>query len=62
MLKRGFLANTTLATTYAYNHKIIQKYLKETDNVFAKIRYHLKNKSLVLKGKVKHTTFKRLNA
>ena len=30
--------------------------------VFAKIKYHLENKSLVLKGKVKHSTFKRLNS
>jgi len=62
MLNEGFLASTTVATTYAYNNKIINKYLKETNKVFAKIKYHLENKSLVLKGKVKHTTFKRLNS
>ncbi len=62
MLKVGFLANTTLATTYAYNDKIINRYLIETEKVFQKINYHLKNNSLVLKGEVKHSTFKRLNS
>jgi len=60
MLKVGFLANTTLATSYAHNNSIINKYLEETDKVFKKIFYHLKNNTLSIKGEVKHSSFKRL--
>ena len=60
MLKVGFLANTTLATSYAHNNSIISKYLEETDKIFKKIIYHLKNDTLSLKGEVKHSSFKRL--
>ena len=60
MLKAGFLANTVLATSYSYNNKIINLYLKEVDKVFKKIFNSLKRGKLNLKGSIKHSTFKRL--
>ena len=60
MLKKGFLAGAQVATSFAYNDKIINKYLKEVDNVFSKIQTCLKNGKFPLKGEIKHSTFKRL--
>ena len=60
MLKFGYLANNTLATTYAYNERIIDNYLMKVDKVFNKIRIKLKTKSLKLDGKIKHSTFRRI--
>ena len=60
MLKKGFLAGSQVATTYAYNDKIINKYLSQVDKVFKKINICLKKGKFPLKGKVKHSTFKRL--
>ena len=61
MLKKCFLANTTLATTYAYNRKIINKYFLAVDHVFKKISFLIKNKKKIpLLGPIKHDTFKRL--
>ena len=60
MLKKGFLAGSQVATTYAYNNKIINKYLNQVDKVFEKINICLKKGKFPLKGKVKHSTFKRL--
>ena len=60
MLKRGFLAGGQVATSYAYNNKIINKYLVETDKVFAQIQDCLKKGKFPLKGQIKHSTFRRL--
>ena len=60
MLKKGFLAGAQVATSYAYNHKIINKYLKSVDIVFRKINNCLKTGTFPLKGKIKHNTFRRL--
>ena len=60
MLKRGYLAGSQVATTSAYNKKIINKYLKEVDEVFGKIRFFLEKGKFPLKGEIKHSTFKRL--
>ena len=60
MLKKGFLAGAQVATSFAYNDKIINKYLKEGDNVFSKIQTCLRNGKFPLKGEIKHSTFKRL--
>jgi len=54
------LAGSQVATSYAYNKKIINKYLKEADNVFKKINLYLKIGKFPLKGNIKHSTFKRL--
>ncbi len=60
MLKKGFLAGSQVATSYAYNKKIINRYLKEVDSVFKKISLHLKKGKFPLQGNIKHSTFKRL--
>ena len=60
MLAKGFLANTTLTTSLSFNDKIIENYLNEVDKVFDKINHNLKNNSFLLKGDIKHSTFKRL--
>jgi len=60
MLKKGYLAGSQVATSYAYNKIIIKNYLKEVDLVFAKIKIFLDKGKFPLKGKVKHSTFKRL--
>ena len=60
MLKKGFLAGAQVATSYAYNNIIIEKYLKEVDLVFGKINKCLKNGKFPLKGDIKHSTFRRL--
>ena len=61
MLKIGFLAGGQVATTYAYNNKIIKKYLSAVEVVFKKIRNNLDRNNFKLVGPVKHSTFKRLN-
>ena len=60
MLKKGFLAGAQVATSYAYNEKIIKKYLKNVDIVFGKIHKCLETGKFPLKGQIKHSTFKRL--
>ena len=60
MLKKGFLAGPQVATSYAYNQKIITKYLKSVDFVFSKINKCLDTGKFPLKGEIKHSTFKRL--
>tara|TARA_B100000886_G_scaffold79024_1_gene51226 strand:- start:72 stop:1376 length:1305 start_codon:yes stop_codon:yes gene_type:complete len=60
MLRKGFLANTTIAISYSYNERIINKYLNTVDYVFKKIKVSLNKKKFILKGPIKHSTFKRL--
>jgi glutamate-1-semialdehyde 2,1-aminomutase len=60
MLKNGFLAGSQVSTTFAYNDKIINKYLNEVDKVFKKIKIYLGKKKFPLKGDIKHSTFRRL--
>ena len=62
MLEAGYLANTALATTYAYTDKIIDNYLSHTEKSFEKISNYVNKKDgkLPLKGPIKHTSFKRL--
>ena len=60
MLKKGFLANTTVTMTDAYNLKIIKKYLKVFSEVFKEIKKSLKKNKINLRYSVKHETFQRL--
>ena len=60
MLKRGYLAGSQVATSFAYNKIIIKNYLKAVDEVFYKIKIYLDKGKLPLKGEVKHSTFRRL--
>ena len=62
MLKRGFLSNSRLATTYAYSDNIIEQYAGACLEAFQIISKFLNKKgNISLKGPVKHDTFKRLN-
>ena len=47
-------------TQVKHNEKIINRYLNEVDKVFKKINLCLKRRKFPLKGKIKHSTFKRL--
>jgi glutamate-1-semialdehyde aminotransferase len=63
MLKKGFLAGSSLAATYAYTPEIIKKYLMATREVFKKIGSILRSRKDMIKflhGPVKHSGFKRL--
>lgn len=60
MLKRGFLASGGTATTFAYNERIIENYLKNVQEVFQQIQKLDCNVLSKLKGKIKHSTFNRL--
>jgi glutamate-1-semialdehyde 2,1-aminomutase len=60
MLKKGFLAGSQVATCYAYSNEIIDKYLKEVDKVFCKIKHCVNKGKFPLKGDIKHSTFRRL--
>ena len=60
MLKKGYLAGSQVSTSFAYNKIIINDYLKAVDKVFNRIKIFLDRGKFPLKGKVKHSTFKRL--
>jgi len=60
MLARGFLANSSTATTFAYSDEIIDNYINNVIQVFSKINELDYDIDKYLKGPVKHTTFARL--
>ena len=61
MLKRGYLANTTITICDSYNSKIIKNYLINFRKVFQIIKSHYKQgKEIKLKNPLKHNTFQRL--
>ena len=60
MLNKGYLAGSQVATSFAYNKIIINNYLKAVDKVFGKIKLSLIKRKFILKGKIKHSTFRRL--
>ncbi len=63
MLKRGFLAGSTIFTCIDHNDKVIKKYLKNLDEVFKMIQLCEKTDSIdmFLETPVCHTGFKRIN-
>jgi glutamate-1-semialdehyde aminotransferase len=62
MLKRSFLASNVIYVSYAHTKDIVDKYLKEADEVFGIIASALKNGSLeeLLESPVCHSGFRRL--
>ena len=60
MLKKGFLAGGQVATSYAHNNLIINKYLNAVNEVFIKIKNCLDNDNFTLRDEIKHSTFQRL--
>lgn len=64
MLKKGFLAGTTLYASIAHEEKYLEKYFTELDKVFEKIKKFETDQLDVydlLEGPVIHNGFKRLN-
>jgi glutamate-1-semialdehyde 2,1-aminomutase len=63
MLKRGYLASTSVYVTYAHTIEIINKYLESVDEVFQIISHAIKNKNILtlLKTEIRTDMFKRLN-
>ena len=62
MLKRGFLLGSSVYTTYAYSEEIIDKFIKNTDEVFALIESAIKEDKVnaFLESDIIETGFKRL--
>ena len=63
MLKKGYLASSTMFLSTTHNKKIIDKYIKNLDLIFKKInKFENSKKNLkFLDGPVCHSSFKRLN-
>ena len=63
MLKRGFLATTSIYLSIAHTDKIVKDYLKNLDSVFKKISSLIKEKNYKKKYKIKEAIqeFGRLN-
>lgn len=63
MLKKGFLAGSSVYATNAYSDRIIRKYEKESLRIFDKINYYNSKGNLLskLEGPVIEKGFKRLN-
>ena len=62
MLKLGYLAKNSTATTFAYDSKIIDDYLNNVQIVFEKIKKLNYKVSDKLIGAVKHIKFNRLTS
>ena len=62
MLKRGYLASNLIYLSTEHTVKIIDKYLNQLDKIFLQIKNKpLKKIKKLIKGKISHNTFKRLN-
>jgi glutamate-1-semialdehyde aminotransferase len=63
MLERGFLASNVIYVSYAHDKEIVDKYIKEAQEVFHMITTALKSNALgkLLKGPVCHSGFERLS-
>lgn len=62
MLAKGYLLGAAVYTTYAYSDQIIDRFIADSDDVFALIKEALKSGNIkkYLKGDVIHAGFKRL--
>jgi len=63
MMKKGYLASNLIYLNKFHNKSIIDKYIKDLDPIFKKIKFFQKNNitSNILEKEVCHDTFKRLN-
>jgi len=63
MLKKGYLASTSVYVTYAHTIEIANKYLENVDEVFKIMSYAVKNDKVIdlLETEVRTDMFKRLN-
>lgn len=62
MLKRGFLASSTVYVSYAHKEAHVKKYLAAVDRVFEILQKAIRDKNIykLLKGPVAHSGFRRL--
>ena len=62
MLKKNFLASTSVYVSLSHNKRILQKYYKNLEMVFKQISDNsLKKISSKIKGEIVHTEINRLN-
>lgn len=63
MLKRGYLATSSVYVTYSHKMDIVKKYLIHVDEVFDIISFAIKNDNIIglLESQVRTDMFKRLN-
>lgn len=63
MLRRGFLASTTIYVSFAHQEEHVKKYLSAVEEVFALIREAIKNGTVkkLIQGQIAHAGFQRLN-
>ncbi|EDZ62404.1 Glutamate-1-semialdehyde 2,1-aminomutase [Sulfurimonas gotlandica GD1] len=61
MLKRGYLASTTIYVSYAHKKKVVDKYLNDAKEVFKYISNNRNNLKDLLDDEVSHSGFQRLN-
>jgi hypothetical protein len=57
MLRRGYLATNYIFVTYSHSDREIKKYLKNCDEVFAKIKESLFLKKNILKSRIRKMTY-----
>ncbi len=62
MLKRGYLATTSVYVSYAHNEKIVKDYLEAVDLVYGIIKHGIDKNNIndLLEGPVAHSGFQRL--
>jgi len=62
MLKRGYLASTSVYVSYTHTEEIVNKYMKDVDEVFGIIKKAIDDNSVkkLLEGPVAHSGFQRL--
>lgn len=61
MLKRGYLVSTVIYISYAHKKKIVDKYLKDAEEVFQYISQYKYKLGDILDDEVGHSGFQRLN-
>ena len=64
MLKKGFLASSSIFVCIEHTDEILEKYFNELSKIFSLIADCIDNKKLIdqkLEGPVSHSSFKRLN-
>ncbi len=62
MLKRNFLVSASVYISYSHTKKLVERYLLESDKVFKKIAYLLKEKNIKkeINTNIRSESFKRL--
>ena len=62
MLKRGYLASTSVYVSYAHTEEIVNEYMKNADEVFGLIKNAIDNNNIntLLEGPISHSGFQRL--